>query len=221
MAWERWWDWRGWVEARWSQGFVRELIGRVDPEVVPDREVFAEAVTSGARSLMMEHEPWAVDEAAQVHLMMTTHVLAAYRELSARGTTPEEALEAIREAFAAGGRFWIRTFTGLHLALPGDRLRRLRRVAERRAVRDYGEGFAFEMAEEEAGFVMAVKGCLYHAFFVANGCPELTEVFCHWDRNWADAIHPERHGISFDRPTTLAGGGDECRFVFHRTESSR
>jgi hypothetical protein len=87
-----------------------------------------------------------------------------------------------------------------------------------RATHTYGATFEFEHEGDGSGdfFASNVTRCFYHTFFLANGAPELTPVFCDWDNLWAEEIVPARHGLRFARPTTLASGGDMCRFQFHR-----
>jgi hypothetical protein len=46
--------------------------------------------------------------------------------------------------------------------------------------------------------------------------PQLTRVFCQWDKNWIEPIDLARHKISFNRPTTMGYGGKECPFIFTR-----
>lgn len=60
-------------------------------------------------------------------------------------------------------------------------------------------------------------GCAVLAdLFARAGVPELTGVLCEFDRNWFEAIEPERHGFRFERTTTLGHGGTHCPFHFHR-----
>jgi hypothetical protein len=81
----------------------------------------------------------------------------------------------------------------------------------------YGNKFVIEQEGDGKPFFSSnVKQCAYHEFFKANHAPELTKVFCSWDRLWANEIKPLRHGIKFERPTTLAEGDVECRFEFER-----
>jgi hypothetical protein len=81
----------------------------------------------------------------------------------------------------------------------------------------YGTGFVFEQERDDANaFLVNIGKCFYHSFFVANGAPELTPIFCDWDTCWADAIDPARHCLRFERLTTLGYGGDRCRFYFFR-----
>jgi hypothetical protein len=64
-------------------------------------------------------------------------------------------------------------------------------------------------------FTSTVTRCANVEVFSALGCPELAMLGCDHDL----AGYPEiadRHGFEFRRPTTIAKGGDVCRFRFYR-----
>ncbi len=174
------------------------------------------ALDEEAEQLRQSHQDLAIDPPAEVHLLMTSYVLAGYRILQAHGLSPEEAYALLQQAFAGMGRRWIRLFVWLQMRWARDPLETLRQTARRRAWSNYGATFHFSETENAEGFTLLVHRCFYHDFFQRNGHPELTAIFCAWDRNWADAIRPERDGVRFERPTTLAEGQDACRFVFQR-----
>jgi hypothetical protein len=163
------------------------------------------------------------DEMSQAHLRMTSLVPASYRALLSRMAPPERILDilkiAFKEPFSAemkpGFRQWLDTTP--------DPLKGMADGAKARATWQYGKTFEFEHEGEGDGdyFASNVKRCFYHSFFVANGAPELTPVFCEWDSIWTEEIVPARHGIRFDRPTTLGYGGDMCRFQFRKVGKGR
>lgn len=82
----------------------------------------------------------------------------------------------------------------------------------------FGETFTMQQKLADTGnsFSINVKQCFYHNFFNSHGAPELTQVFCDWDRVWSDELNAEHHGIEFSRPTTLSAGDEMCRFIFTR-----
>jgi hypothetical protein len=63
--------------------------------------------------------------------------------------------------------------------------------------------------------------CFWHGFFVAVGVPALTTVLCEFDSNWFSAIDPGRHGLRFERKTTVGHGGTHCPFHFFRVPASK
>src|SRR5262249_32731957 len=87
--------------------------------------------------------------------------------------------------------------------------------------RMYGSGMQFDQEETENSVDLIVRRCAFHEFFLGQGEPGLTRVFCAWDRNWMDIVNASRHSIRAERPTTISTGGDCCRFRLTRTEGSR
>ncbi len=64
-------------------------------------------------------------------------------------------------------------------------------------------------------FTTTVTKCGNVEVFNALGCPELGRLGCDHDLAGYPAI-ADRHGFEFRRPTTIAKGGDACRFRFYR-----
>lgn len=82
----------------------------------------------------------------------------------------------------------------------------------------FGPSFDFERPlDDEHTYVLDVRRCLFHEVLVALGRPDLQEILCRFDLNWADAVDPARHGVAFVRPVTYASGTC-CRMVFSRVE---
>lgn len=76
----------------------------------------------------------------------------------------------------------------------------------------YGPGMGFSQEEDLEKVDLIVHRCAFHRFFVEHDAPQLTRVFCLWDRNWMDVINSSRRTVRTERPSTLASGGDCCRF---------
>jgi len=90
-------------------------------------------------------------------------------------------------------------------------------VSKSRERHFFGQSFTFERpCDDDRAYFLDVARCLWQSFFVAEGAPELTPLFCEFDANWIDAIDPDRHGVRFSRPTTLGHGGPLCPFHFYR-----
>jgi len=64
-------------------------------------------------------------------------------------------------------------------------------------------------------FTSTVSRCGNVEVFTALGCPELGRLGCDHDLAGYPAI-ADRHDFEFRRPTTIAKGGDVCRFRFYR-----
>jgi hypothetical protein len=84
----------------------------------------------------------------------------------------------------------------------------------------FGKGFTFHRTTDDDHYLLDVHRCFYHDVLVANSAPELTPAMCAFDGNWIEAIDPDKHGIRFDRATTIGLGGTHCPFHFHRTDAT-
>jgi hypothetical protein len=147
---------------------------------------------------------------------MTALVLASYRALLSL-LSKEETLALLRTAMIEPLYESIRQGTAEALDHTPDALAMMATITKEKQQSLYGTGFVFEQERDDpTAFLVNIGRCFYHSFFVANGAPELTPIFCDWDTCWTDAIDPARHGLRFERPTTLGYGGDKCRFYFFR-----
>ncbi|MDX3233671.1 L-2-amino-thiazoline-4-carboxylic acid hydrolase [Streptomyces sp. ME19-01-6] len=99
--------------------------------------------------------------------------------------------------------------------LGGDAATRAVRAA---LLEPLGEACTFQRsADNDQRDLLDVQRCFYHDVLRANSASELTPVMCAFDRNWIEAIDPDRHGFRFERATTIGLGGDRCPFHFTRT----
>ncbi|MEZ4449619.1 MAG: L-2-amino-thiazoline-4-carboxylic acid hydrolase [Nannocystaceae bacterium] len=157
-----------------------------------------------------------VDRASASHLWMTSTVAATYEALRARPALRERALEVTRALFLGTGQRSTRRGMALFALLP-DPFRAMVSISKGKERGYYGATFERRVEQDDASaYRMSIHRCFYHQFFVDHGVPELGPVFCEKDHDWGDAIDPGRLGLRFDRPTTLATGGDRCRFEFRR-----
>ncbi|MDX1377012.1 MAG: L-2-amino-thiazoline-4-carboxylic acid hydrolase [Burkholderiales bacterium] len=147
-------------------------------------------------------------------------VLIAYRVM--RPIIGENAaLGAIRRVLS--GQFrrhrhaYLEDRFGITQDAPGEAFARIAANYQPRGERLFGSGFIYVQAvQEPARSHTHIRRCLFNDFFRAHGAPELTRVFCALDSIWVDELHQPRYGVRFERPTTLAAGGDACRFEFSR-----
>jgi hypothetical protein len=144
-------------------------------------------------------------------------VLAAYQVLRPRCERAEPLLDHLAAAFAASGAVFTPKVRAWLDASP-DAFADMVAVSKLRERESFGARFEFERPRDDDGAYFAdVRRCYWHDFFTSEGHPELTRVMCEFDRNWFSAIDPERHGVRFERATTLGTGGDHCPFHFFRS----
>ena len=79
-------------------------------------------------------------------------------------------------------------------------------------------GFLEREVDNRDKYLVNVKKCFYHNFFVANEVPQLTPIFCDFDNVWGDELKKKGINVRFDRPETMGYGGDMCKFQFTRID---
>jgi hypothetical protein len=202
-----------------EEGFLRTLGERVGG-AVPIAPLLQD-IRAQRTDIETQHASWVEDDTSRFHLRLVALVLASYRTL-VTVLPPNDTLALVRLALIEPGRPWVRRGTAAALDHAPDPLALMVEVSKEREASFYGSGFAFERERDDGqAYLLNVHRCFYHNFFTANGIPELTSIFCDWDTNtWAEAIDPTRHGFGFECPSTLALGGDMCRFQFRRRPST-
>jgi hypothetical protein len=169
-------------------------------------------------ALASRYQDWLVDEPAKHQLQQSAVALAAYLHL--RGAVPDqELLGLLRAAFTEPLRAIVRGGTAQALDQAEDPFVTLVGISKLSEKHFHGESFVFERPrDDDRAYHLDVTRCLWQSFFVAEGCPELTAIFCAFDEAWIGAIEPGRHGLRFERATTLGEGGSLCPFHFFRVE---
>jgi hypothetical protein len=191
-------------------GFFRALA-----EASPAISAAVEVIHERARALEREHADRSKDERSRANLRYACAVLAGYDVLAAT-LPPQEVVSTLTDAFVRSGAS-VRDKTLAALDESQDAFRDLVNVSKMREELQFGTGFVLERErDDDDAYLLNVRKCFWHDFFVAVGRPELTKVLCAFDQNWFEVIVPERHGFRFERLTTLGVGGSHCPFHFHR-----
>ena len=206
------------AETAWSiQAFLEALKQRISDAAQAQQLI--KAIQEQQRDLEAAHKDWIVDDQAAYNLRMGAVILAAYQLLRDR-ISRDELLALLREAFIMPLRDTIRAGTAHMLDRAPDPFEAMVATSKAREAYFFGKGFVFERPrDDQSAYYADVTRCLWHSFFVANGAPELTPIFCDFDANWIDAIDPARHGFRFGRDTTLGYGGALCPFHFFRLQA--
>jgi hypothetical protein len=203
------------AEAAWViKAFLDALAPRLpDPELARG---IRQHLDTECAELAAKYSEWLVDEPARHQLRQSAAVLVAYRRL--RGTMPEsELLGVLRAAFTEPLRGFIRSGTASMLDRAEDPFTAMVGTSKIRETHAFGASFRFERPRDDnEAYHLNITRCLWHSFFAAEGCPELTTIFCAFDEAWIGAVDPARHGLRFERTTTLGEGGELCPFHFTR-----
>lgn len=201
------------------EGFL-EVVTQALTEPGNQQELRARVLTD-AQGLEQKYAPWSVDPRAQSNLRLSAVVLATYRLLADR-LPGAELLALLYRAFNEPLRDQIRAGVGQYLDQVPNAFAALTDMSKDREASYFGQSFSFERPRDDRrAYYLDVTHCLWHSFFVAEGAPELTPIFCAFDENWIEGIDPERHGVRFSRPTTLGLGGPLCAFHFYQLEQEK
>ena len=201
----------------WARSFLAHCTAATN-RVLPDGKSRAIRINDNAAALFWTREPSLPDKQTKALTASCCLVLAAYREL--RGELGEaEAYNLVRDAVYRVYQKPMRFLIRLYLWLARDPLKWLRANRWRnQSRRMYGAGMQFDQEESENSVDLLVRRCTFHEFFLEHGQPELTRVFCAWDRNWMDVVDDAGRSIRTERPETISTGGACCRFRVSHTE---
>jgi hypothetical protein len=195
---------------------LRRLRSRLQGLGLRESEQFFQQLDADIERVMVGHSRTGAGERARPHLRLAACVLASYNALASGPLDPQRAQELVEDVCASIGRTPQTLQTQALLTLSGDPFSAITRSGKQRAPQQNGGDWEFRLEEAGRCFTMTATKCFYHEFFSAARAPQLTHVFCRWDENWVRPIDPVKHGIQFERPTTMAHGGHECPFIFRR-----
>jgi hypothetical protein len=200
----------------WARSFLARCTAEMK-RVLSDSKSRALRINANAAALFWEREPSLPDRQTKALNASCCLVLAAFREL--RGDLGEaKAYNLVRAAVYRVYQKPMRFLVRVWLWVTRDPLRRLRENRWRNlSQRMYGAGMQFDQEETEGSVDLLVRRCAFHEFFLEHGEPELTRVFCAWDRNWMDVVDKAARSIRTERPETISTGGACCRFRLART----
>jgi hypothetical protein len=205
----------------WENGYLKALCAHIKQSVTAQESAeIINQIQVRAANVFGNHIDSITDEASQHHYLMTSYVLASYYVLQDYIEDSTKVVEILERSFSEPGAGLIKRMMRLALFVNRDKMKVVMSYGGTKNTKEvYGDKFVIEQKGDGRPFFSSnVKRCAYHDFFKANNTTELTQVFCNWDRLWADEIKPQRDGIMFERPATLAAGDIECRFEFQRVE---
>ncbi|WP_077010225.1 L-2-amino-thiazoline-4-carboxylic acid hydrolase [Saccharothrix sp. ALI-22-I] len=149
------------------------------------------------------------------HLALTASVAGAYQVLLRR-LPRAEALSVVARAFHEPIRPYVHDGTRAALDAADDPFAVITGFSKDREENYFGDDFSFSRVEDSSRYLVDVRRCFYVRVLDVAGVPELGTVFCEFDAAWISAIDRDRHGVDFQRPTTIARGGATCPFHFRR-----
>lgn len=152
------------------------------------------------------------------NVFFTLIAVAAYDTFLEIGFSKEEALLYTDECINKPGRSYIIDGTRKMLDYSSDPYQSLVTASKEREQNFFGESFEFyRQIDNEYGYVLHVKKCLFHLVLEELNRQELQHSLCRMDLGWINGIIPEKHNLQFVRPITFATG-NTCQMWFMKKE---
>ncbi|KAH6981383.1 hypothetical protein EDB80DRAFT_737045 [Ilyonectria destructans] len=157
-----------------------------------------------------------------INTEFTAYMVSPYRVLKANGRSVLQ-IRSLLEGALRHTMAWSSQVVREQLDSAPDAFASLVRDSKDKEENFYVEGdFQLRRARDlPDSYSLEVHGCWYMNTLERLGAREIGPSFCAFDRSWYDTIAPERHGVRFTRPTTIAEGADRCRFNIDRVKKTR
>lgn len=200
----------------WRRGFLRALTKEIRLLLPSEADQVLEAVRENAQSIFDKHSHKAPDPQGMMAVGLPALVLAAHRELIARGVSEAIAFEALRRAYRSTYESPMRWLTRLELVFLRDPVKFYEKNFIPILESYFGKSFTWNKKTTDSGWTLVATRCGVWDMFNAEGSPSLTRLICEWDRNWLDVLDRSRRPIATRRTMTLSTGGSHCEFHFDR-----
>lgn len=204
----------------WRREFFRTFKREVRFLLPSDTAEVVNAVRQNSQVIFDRHLHRAPDPQGMLTVGLPALLIAAHRELIARGVSEDVAYEALRRAFRQTFESKIRFVTRLETYLLRDPVKAYEKHFIPFLVTVFGASFTFHQKKTDAGWVLVATKCGFYEMFDAEGTPRLTTLICEWDRNYLNVLDRSHRPIA-TRPTmTMATGHSHCEFHFDRAAAA-
>ena len=154
------------------------------------------------------------------NVYFTLIVVATYETFIEMGTPQAEAVLLADACINKPSRQYIIEGTKKMFDYSEDPFQTLVNASKEREANYFGKSFEFERpVDNEYGYVLKIKKCLFHETLKVLGREELQHSLCRMDLGWISAIDPEKHHMQFVRPVTFATG-NSCQMWFMKKEKN-
>lgn len=211
-------------EDPFAAAFLTALCDGADaPSMALAGDRLRQAVCQRAPALAAQGAVLERDEASRRIIRSASLVAAAFATLREHGlgedATARLLLDALSRWVIDNREAYSLARLGIRRDLPDQAYAAARANFKRRGEERFGAAFVYEQeVSDDARSFVNIRRCLYNDFLSAIGMPQVTPLFCAMDMIWAEDVTHPRYNLRFERPTTLAAGGDACRFQFFRVD---
>ncbi|KAM0417043.1 hypothetical protein ACHAPT_012948 [Fusarium lateritium] len=154
-----------------------------------------------------------------INYEFTAYMVAPYRVLKANGASVSQIRHLLEESLQRT-MAWSSQIVREQFDSSPDAFQSLVQESKDKEQNFYVEpDFKLRRARDEPdSYSLEVHKCWYMDTLQRLDAREIGPSFCSFDRSWYDPIDPNRHGVKFTRPSTIAEGADRCRFNIDRVK---
>ncbi|WP_267279182.1 L-2-amino-thiazoline-4-carboxylic acid hydrolase [Arthrobacter sp. CDRTa11] len=174
------------------------------------------AVKEQAQIIFDRHSHKAPDPQGMMVVGLPSLVIAAHRELTARGVSEGVAFEVLRRTYRSMLGAEMRLLTQIEVFFMRDPLKFYEKNFIPLLNSMFGKSFTWDKKTTQTGWVLVGTQCGFWDMFRAEGAPQLTKLICEWDRNYLNVLDKSRRPIATRRTMTLSTGSSHCEFHFDR-----
>jgi hypothetical protein len=213
------------MEAKIKKLFDRLLAGSLNKQflaslrvevrdVLPDiADTIVKRTGGTAQELFDRDSRNCPDLPARTILRLCCLVLASYRILVAETTDLQMAYSIVKGTISNLGTSFGRFMFSPLLWFYRDPVMKMSKINWQKWNQlIYGKSMEFGQENSADRVIIVVNKCAFYQFFVEHGEPQLTQVFCAWDRLWMDVLDRSPRPIRTERPTTISTGSNCCQF---------
>lgn len=196
-----------------TKQFLASLRVEVRAVLPKIKDTIVERTGAAAQELFDRDGRNCPDLPARMILRLCCLVLASYRILVAETNDTQTAYPIVKSTVSKLGASFGRLMFSPLLWFYSDPVMRMSKINWQKWNQlIYGKSMEFGQENSVDRVVMIVNKCAFHQFFVEHGEPQLTQVFCAWDRLWMDVLDRSPRPIRTERPKTISTGSNCCQF---------
>lgn len=211
---------QNWMDKAFLRSYRKSLLKELSNLPNLNWSEISQSIAQKAYAYMTQYTDLLTDQASYSHLIMTSQILSSYQVIKSVVPDEKAAYQVVKNAYINTGKNISKGLMDLMGLLIKDPFSFMVNISKKKQTAYYGSSFVREhVRDDKMVYEMIITKCFYHSFFLNNGAPELTAIFCEKDNNWSDIIDPKKLGFCFERPKTLGYGGDSCVFRFKRVDT--
>lgn len=196
--------------------FVSELKKELEKRAIRDAEKIIAGIGLLFESIFDNNKKLIQDGPSEMHLQMTSLVLAAYKVLEKYFNDSNQIIDIITPIFIKPAQDSMQGLIAKFKEAP-DVFKLIVETSKMQEQYLYGKTFTFEYEKDnQQECLINIRKCFYYDFFKANNALALMNVFCEWDKVLIELLKKNDFGVNFDRPETLGYGADKCIFMVKR-----